>query len=84
VTAWVCAMAACDRVATPFQPSPIVTTDVTTGPPTLILFTDSATGLSTTDVYDAQGRTVRFNTAGELIWAADDTRYTSGRVIVGS
>lgn len=61
LTACVCAMTACDRVATALQPSPLVTTAVTTGPPTLFLFTDSATGVAT-DVYDAQSRIVRFNT----------------------
>jgi hypothetical protein len=84
VFACVWTMAACDRETASLQPSPIVTTGVTTEPPTLILFTDSATVFSTTDVHDAQDRIVRFNSAGELIWAADDTRYTSGRVIVGS
>ena len=35
-------------------------------------------------MYDARGQIVRFNTAGELIWVADDTGHTSGRVIVGN
>ena len=41
---------------------------------TLYQFTESTTGFSTTDLRDAQDQIVRFNTAGELIWTADDTR----------
>jgi hypothetical protein len=46
------------------QPSPI-----------LAVFTDPASGLSTSDVRDVQEQIVRFNTAAELIWTADDTRF---------
>ena len=46
----------------------------------MVLFTDRATGFSTTDVYDAQGQMVRFNTAGQLIWTVDDSRFDGYRV----
>jgi hypothetical protein len=53
---------------------------VATGPssvsePAVVLraFTDPATGFSTSDLRDAQDEIVQFNTANELIWAADGT-----------
>ena len=52
------------RPPTP-PPAPIV----------LAVFTDPPTGFSTSDVYDVQEQLVRFNTAGELIWVADDRRF---------
>ena len=47
--------------------------------PTLKVFTDSA-GFSTSDPRDVQDQIVRFNTANELIWAADDTRLQGFKV----
>lgn len=51
----------------------------------LAAFTDPAAGFSTPDVRDAQEQIVRFNTADELIWTADDTRFpgfpVSGNVV---
>lgn len=41
----------------------------------LAVFTDSATGFSTTDVLDSDGQMIRVNTANELIWVADGTRF---------
>lgn len=41
----------------------------------LAVFTDSATGFSTSDVYDVHEEIVRFNTADELIWIANDARF---------
>jgi hypothetical protein len=41
----------------------------------LVAFTDPASGFSTTDVRDVEEQIVRFNTANELIWTADDTRF---------
>jgi hypothetical protein len=43
------------------------------------VFTDSA-GFSTSDLRDAQDQIVQFNTANELIWAADDTRLPGFKV----
>jgi hypothetical protein len=40
----------------------------------LAVFTDPASGFSTSDVRDIQEQIVRFNTANELIWTADGTR----------
>lgn len=45
------------------QPTPVV----------LRVFSEAATGFSTSDVRDAEEQVVQFNTAGELIWTADDT-----------
>ena len=47
--------------------------------PTLKVFTE-ASGFSTTDLRDVQDQIVQFNTANELIWAADDTRLQGFRV----
>ena len=47
--------------------------------PTLKVFTDSS-GFSTSDLRDAQDQIVRFNTANEFIWAADDTRIPGFKV----
>jgi len=41
----------------------------------LAIFTDPASGFSTSDVRDSQEQIVRFNKAAEFIWAADDTRF---------
>jgi hypothetical protein len=49
----------------------------------LVVFTDGVSGLSTSDVRDVQDQIVRFNTAAEAIWTADDTRFP-GYVVNGS
>jgi hypothetical protein len=41
----------------------------------LVVFTDPLTGLTTSDVRDLHSQIVRFNSAGELIWAADDMHF---------
>jgi hypothetical protein len=41
----------------------------------LAVFTDPASGFSTSDVRDVQQQIVGFNTAAELIWTADGTRF---------
>jgi hypothetical protein len=48
----------------------------------LIVFKDPLTGLSTSDVRDAQDHIVQFTTAGELVWTADET-YLSGHFVQG-
>lgn len=77
----------CGSSSVPSAPSPVpqATSSVPeVSPPSilnvLVMFTDSATGFSTSDVRDAQEQIVRFNTAGELIWTADDTRFRGYRV----
>ena len=47
--------------------------------PTLKVFTDSA-GFSTSDLRDVQDQIVQFNSANELIWAADGTRLQGFKV----
>lgn len=51
------------------SPSPVST------PSPLAVFTDRESGFSTTDVRDVNEQIVRFNTAGELIWSADEARF---------
>jgi len=51
----------------------------------LARFLDPDSDFSTTDVRDAQGEIVQFNTAGELVWTADGSRFpgyiADGRVV---
>ena len=56
-------------------PSPVVPA----APVNLVVFTDPASAFSTTDVRDSQEQIVRFNTADELIWTADGTRFPGYR-----
>jgi len=47
-------------------------------PPTqgsLVVFRESSSGFSTSDVHDAQGDIVQFTSAGEIIWTADGTHF---------
>lgn len=44
------------------------------------MFSEPGTGFSTTDLLDVQEQVVQFNTANELIWAADGTRLPGYRV----
>src|SRR5690349_7481431 len=48
-------------------------------PTSLVVFTDPATGLSTSDVRDAHDRVVQFTSANELIWI-DGTRLADHQV----
>ena len=60
-------------------PSPILPSVPSPAPqPTpikLAVFTDLASGFSTTAVHEVQDQIVSFNTADELIWTADGTRF---------
>jgi hypothetical protein len=47
-----------------------------------IVFKDPLTGLSTSDVRDAQDHIVQFTTGGELVWTADGT-HLSGHSVSG-
>jgi hypothetical protein len=49
-------------------------------PVRLVVFTDPVSGFSTSDVRDVQDQIVRFNTASEFIWTADETRFPGYRV----
>ena len=44
-------------------------------PTQLAVFTDVATGFSTSDVRDVHEEVIQVNTANELIWTADGTRF---------
>lgn len=65
--------------AIPLAPSTVLQPMASPGPPPgpsqLAVFTDPATGFSTADVHDVQDEVVRVNTANELIWTADGTRF---------
>ena len=69
-------LAGCGRGSSsaPSAPSPVPQV-VPPAPIRDVVFTDIASGFSTSDVRDAQDQIVRFNTAGELIWTADDSRF---------
>jgi len=43
--------------------------------PTLIMFTERGTGFSTSEVRDVEEQVLQLNTANELIWTPDGTRY---------
>lgn len=66
----------CNDSRTPTAPLPIPEPPP---PPTLKVFTESS-GFSTTDLRDAQDQIVQFNTANDLIWAADHTRLQGFKV----
>jgi hypothetical protein len=59
---------------------PFVPSSYTPPAPTLVVFTDRASGFSTSDVRDVEEEILQFNTAGELIWTADDTRLPGYQV----
>jgi hypothetical protein len=46
-------------------------------PVTIRAFKDPLTGLSTSDVHEAQEQIIRLNSAGELIWVGDGKTYQS-------
>ena len=59
-----------DSRPTPSGPSAV---QQPVNPNQLIVFKDPLTGLSTSDVRDAQDHIVQFTTASELVWTADGT-----------
>lgn len=66
--------------AAPSAPSPVAPPPV--APPMtiqLVVFTDPASGFSTSEVRDVHDQIVRFTTAPELIWT-DGTRFSGYRV----
>jgi hypothetical protein len=79
-------VAGCEAARTPGPaPSPVQppSTPPTPAQPTLVVFSDPASGFSTSDVRDAEDEIVNFNTASELIWTADDTHLPGYRVVDG-
>ena len=73
-----------DSSSTPLAPSVVPRLAPSPAPqPTpihLAVFTDSALGFATSDVRDVQEQILQFNTAGELLWSADGTRFSGYRV----
>jgi hypothetical protein len=80
-------LAGCESSRSPVPgPSPIQQPAPPQPPqtPTLRVFTEAASGFSTSDVRDAQGQIVQFNSAHELIWTDDGgTRLPGFRVEQG-
>ena len=75
-------LAACGGSSPAPSPVPTATAPSPVAPAaaiTLVVFTDPATGFSTSDVRDSQEQIVRFNTADELIWTADGRRFPGYR-----
>lgn len=70
-------LAGCGGSELPTQPPP---PSPPPRPIQLVVFTDPLTGLQTSDVRDVHGQIVRFNSAGELVWTADSTRFSGYRV----
>ena len=60
--------------AAPLAPS-AVPQPVPQPPIQVTVFTDPVTGLTTSDVNDVHSQIVQFNSAGALIWAADETQF---------
>lgn len=80
------ALAGCDgsRSSILSAPSPIPQPVPQPAPPPasingLMMFTEQASGFSTSDLRDAQEQIVQFNTANELIWTADGTHLPGYR-----
>ena len=61
-----------------FGPSPVSQTSPTTG--TTVVFTELATGFSTSDLRDVNEQILQLNTAGELVWTADSTHLAGYRL----
>src|SRR5204862_3552788 len=70
-------LAGCDssRSSIPSAPTPTAPSPGTPASSNLMVFIDTASGFSTSDVHDAQDQMVQFSRAGELIWTADGTRF---------
>ena len=73
-----------DSSSTPLAPSAVPQLAPSPAPQPapihLAVFTDPASGFSTSDVRDVQEQVVRVNTANEAIWTADGTRFSGYRV----
>jgi hypothetical protein len=69
-----------DSALAPLAPSAVAQPVPVPAPITLAVFTDPASGFSTSDVRDVHNQIIHFNTANELIWTADDTRFRGYRV----
>jgi len=66
-------LAGCSSPPAPSAPSaPTAVSQPNAG--AVAVFRDPPTGLSTSNVHDAQEHIVQFTTAGELVWTADGTR----------
>lgn len=75
------ALAGCDATGSsrvPMAPSSVTQTPPPVPQPApiqLALFTDPSSGVSTSDLRDVDEQIVQVNTADELIWTADGTRF---------
>ena len=67
----------------PAAPAPSAPSAVSQPKPSaLVVYKDPLTGLSTSDVRDAQDHIVQFTTSGELVWTADGT-HLPGHIAEG-
>jgi hypothetical protein len=72
-------LVACSNPTAPAPPAPSGVSQPV--PPSVVVFTDPLTGLSTSDVRDARGHVVQFTSANELIWI--DGTHLSGHQVDG-
>lgn len=68
-------LVSCNGSEFPAAPSSVPQSVPGPTPIRLVVFTDPASGFSTSDVRDVHEQIVRFNTANDLIWTADDSRF---------
>ena len=67
-------LAGCGGSGSSSAPSAIPQPTPQPPPVSLVVFSESTSGFSTTDLRDVQEQIVQFNTANELIWPPDGTR----------
>lgn len=68
-------LAGCGDTRSSWAPTPVPQPVSQPSPIKVVVFTDPVSGFSTSNVRDVQEQIVQFNTAGELIWTADGTRF---------
>ncbi len=56
----------------PIAPTPVAPAS----PPSIRVFTDPVSGVTTSDVHDAQDQVFQLNSAGQVIWQADGGVYS--------
>jgi hypothetical protein len=71
-----------DSPSLPGSPSPVAQPVPQPASNPLVVFKDPLTGLTTSDVRDAQDHVVQFTKAGELVWTADGT-HLPGHLVQG-
>jgi hypothetical protein len=69
-------LVACQSPSTPSAPASQTVAPPRTPPSSsgITVFTDSMSGVSTSDLHDVNDQILQLSTAGELVWTADNTR----------